>query len=71
MSTEDLKLLGVHIFGSDATDLVHIGQAVMGCSGTAEYLVDAVFDYPTFSELYKVAALNVMNKIRALNHFKA
>ncbi|MGL5443209.1 MAG: Si-specific NAD(P)(+) transhydrogenase [[Mycobacterium] stephanolepidis] len=71
VSTEDLKLLGVHIFGSDATDLVHIGQAVMGCGGTVEYLVDAVFNYPTFSEAYKVAALDVMNKIRALNQFKA
>ncbi|SKU95819.1 soluble pyridine nucleotide transhydrogenase [Mycobacteroides abscessus subsp. abscessus] len=71
VSTEDLRLLGIHIFGSDATDLVHIGQAVMGCGGTVEYLVDAVFNYPTFSEAYKVAALDVMNKIRALNQFKA
>lgn len=64
VSTDDLKLLGVHIFGSGATDLVHIGQAVMGCGGTVEYLVDAVFNYPTLSEAYKVAALDVMNKIR-------
>ncbi|MET3958951.1 NAD(P) transhydrogenase [Rhodococcus sp. OAS809] len=49
VSTDDLKLLGVHIFGSGATDLVHIGQAVMGCGGTVEYLVDAVFNYPTLS----------------------
>jgi len=69
VSTDDLKLLGVHIFGSGATDLVHIGQAVMGCGGTVEYLVDAVFDYPTLSEAYKVAALDVMNKIRALKQF--
>ncbi|MFI2533651.1 Si-specific NAD(P)(+) transhydrogenase, partial [Rhodococcus erythropolis] len=55
VSTDDLKLLGVHIFGSGATDLVHIGQAVMGCGGTVEYLVDAVFNYPTLSEAYKVA----------------
>ena len=70
VSTEDLKLLGVHIFGTAATELVHIGQAVMGCGGTVEYLVDAVFNYPTFSEAYKVAALDVMNKMRALNQFR-
>ncbi|MEI4742700.1 Si-specific NAD(P)(+) transhydrogenase [Rhodococcus erythropolis] len=69
VSTDDLKLLGVHIFGSGATDLVHIGQAVMGCGGTVEYLVDAVFNYPTLSEACKVAALDVMNKIRALKQF--
>src|ERR1700751_1008760 len=63
VSTEDLKLLGVHIFGTSATEMVHIGQAVMGCGGTVEYLVDAVFNYPTFSEAYKVAALDVMNKL--------
>ena len=69
VSTEDLKLLGVHIFGSNATEMVHIGQAVMGCEGTVQYLVDAVFNYPTFSEAYKVAALDVMNKVRALSQF--
>ncbi|MCW2731194.1 MAG: transhydrogenase [Mycobacterium sp.] len=71
VSTENLKLLGVHIFGTNATEMVHIGQAVMGCGGTVEYLVDAVFNYPTFSEAYKVAALDVMNKLRALSQFKA
>lgn len=71
VSTEDLTLLGVHIFGTSATELVHIGQAVMGCGGTIEYLVDAVFNYPTFSEAYKVAALDVMNKLRALKQFRA
>ncbi|BBX07260.1 Si-specific NAD(P)(+) transhydrogenase [Mycolicibacterium aichiense] len=70
VSTEDLRVLGVHIFGTAATELVHIGQAVMGCGGTIEYLVDAVFNYPTFSEAYKVAALDVMNKLRALNQFR-
>jgi NAD(P) transhydrogenase len=69
VSTEDLRLLGVHIFGTSATELVHIGQAVMGCGGTVDYLVDAVFNYPTFSEAYKVAALDVMNKLRALHQF--
>jgi len=70
VSTEDLTLLGVHIFGTNATELVHIGQAVMGCGGTVEYLVDAVFNYPTLSEAYKVAALDMMNKMRALAHFR-
>lgn len=71
VSTEDLRLLGVHIFGTNATEMVHIGQAVMGCGGTVEYLVDAVFNYPTFSEAYKVAALDVMNKLRALSQFRS
>jgi NAD(P) transhydrogenase len=69
VSTDDHTILGVHIFGSAATELVHIGQAVMGCGGTVDYLVDAVFNYPTFSEAYKVAALDVMNKIRAVRTF--
>jgi NAD(P) transhydrogenase len=70
VSTDDRKLLGVHIFGSNATELVHIGQAVMGCGGTVDYLVDAVFNYPTFSEAYKTAALDVTNKLREVNEFQ-
>lgn len=69
VSTEDRSILGVHIFGAGATDLIHIGQAVMGCGGTVDYLVDAVFNYPTLSEAYKVAALDVTNKIRELRFF--
>ena len=53
-------------FGTGATELVHIGQAVMGCGGTVDYLVDAVFNYPTLAESYKVAALDAMNKMRAI-----
>ena len=64
VSPEDGRLLGVHVFGTAATDIVHIGQAVMGCGGTVDYLVDAVFNYPTLSEAYKVAALDASNKIR-------
>ena len=64
VSPEDRRLLGVHVFGSGATELVHIGQAVMGCDGTVDYLVDAVFNYPTLAECYKVAALDAMNKMR-------
>lgn len=69
VSTVDRTLLGVHIFGTSATDLVHIGQAVMGCGGTVDYLVNAVFNYPTLSEAYKVAALDATNKIRSLEAF--
>jgi NAD(P) transhydrogenase len=66
VSSEDRSLLGVHVFGTGATELVHIGQAVMGCGGTVDYLVDAVFNYPTLAESYKVAALDAMNKIRQI-----
>ena len=69
VSTEDRTLLGVHVFGTNATDLVHIGQAIMGCGGTVDYLVDTVFNYPTLSGAYKVAALDATNKIRALDTF--
>ena len=67
VSPEDRTLLGVHVFGTGATELVHIGQAVMGCGGTVDYLVDAVFNYPTLAESYKVAALDATNKMRAVN----
>jgi NAD(P) transhydrogenase len=64
VSPDDRRLLGVHIFGTGATELIHIGQAVMGCGGTVEYLVDTVFNYPTLAESYKTAALDAINKIR-------
>ncbi|HEX2315512.1 MAG TPA: Si-specific NAD(P)(+) transhydrogenase [Thermomonospora sp.] len=66
VSPEDRSLLGVHVFGTGATELVHIGQTVMGCGGTVDYLVDAVFNYPTLAESYKVAALDAMNKMRQI-----
>jgi NAD(P) transhydrogenase len=69
VSLEDHTLLGVHVFGTGATELVHIGQAVMGCGGTVDYLVDAVFNYPTLAEAYKVAALDAMNKMRQIARF--
>lgn len=64
VSPVDRTLLGVHVFGTGATELVHIGQAVMGCGGTVDYLVDAVFNYPTLAESYTVAALDATNKLR-------
>jgi NAD(P) transhydrogenase len=69
VSPEDRSLLGVHVFGTGATELIHIGQAVMGCGGTVDYLVDAVFNYPTLAESYKVAALDATNKIRQVQRF--
>ena len=66
---EDHRLLGVHVFGTGATELIHIGQAVMGCGGTVDYLVNAVFNYPTLAEAYKVAALDAMNKMRQIARF--
>ncbi|MFP3965175.1 Si-specific NAD(P)(+) transhydrogenase [Actinomadura fulvescens] len=66
VSSEDRSLLGVHVFGTGATELVHIGQTVMGCGGTVDYLVNAVFNYPTLAESYKVAALDAMNKMRQI-----
>ncbi|GLY27724.1 Si-specific NAD(P)(+) transhydrogenase [Kineosporia sp. NBRC 101731] len=71
VSTGTRKLLGVHVFGSQATELVHLGQAIMTCEGTIDHLVDTVFNYPTLSEAYKVAALDAVNKIRAVERFFA
>jgi NAD(P) transhydrogenase len=71
VSPVDHTLLGVHVFGTGATELVHIGQAVMGCGGTVDYLVDAVFNYPTLAESYKVAALDATNKMRQVERFSA
>lgn len=59
------QVLGVHIIGESATELIHIGQAVIAMKGGLQYLRDAVFNYPTLAEAYKVAALNGYNKIRA------
>ena len=71
VSLEDRTLLGVHVLGTGATELVHIGQAVMGNGGTVDYLVDAVFNYPTLAESYKVAALDAMNKLQAISSLVA
>jgi NAD(P) transhydrogenase len=63
----DRTVLGVHAFGAGATELVHIGQAVMALGGTVDYLVDAVFNYPTLAEAYKVAALDAVNRLTSLD----
>lgn len=67
---EHRTLLGVHVFGTNATELVHIGQTVMGLGGTVDYLVDTVFNYPTLAESYKVAALDAANKLRAVQRLR-
>ncbi len=61
----DRKLLGVHIVGEGATELVHIGQAVLNLGGTLDYFVENTFNYPTLAEAYKIAALDAFNRIAA------
>lgn len=58
------QILGVHAIGTGATELIHIGQAVMGFKGTVDYFINNVFNFPTLAEAYKVAALNGLNKLR-------
>ncbi len=61
---ETHAILGVHIIGTGATELIHIGQCAMAFKATVEYFVNTVFNYPTLAECYKVAALNGLNKLR-------
>jgi len=60
---ETLQLLGVHIIGEHASELIHLGQAVIAYGGTIEYFIDNVVNYPTLSEAYKIAALNGYNRL--------
>ena len=66
-STKTRRLLGVHIVGEGATELIHIGQAVLTLKGTLDYFLENAFNYPTLAEAYKVAALYAHNRIVALN----
>ncbi len=61
--TDNLQLVGVHIFGDHATDLVHVGQSVMATKGTIKYFIERVLNYPTYSEAYKIAAFNGLNRV--------
>lgn len=61
---ETQKILGVHIIGDNAADLIHIGQAVMTLKGTLDYFVQSVFNYPTLAEAYKTAAFHAMNQLK-------
>ena len=62
---ETRALLGVHCMGTQATELIHIGQAVLTLGGGLDYFLDTVFNYPTLAECYKVAAYNAANHLRA------
>jgi NAD(P) transhydrogenase len=57
------RLLGVHIVGEGATELVHIGQAVLNLKGTLDYFIENTFNYPTLAEAYKIAALDAYNRL--------
>ncbi|MCA8899706.1 MAG: Si-specific NAD(P)(+) transhydrogenase [Hyphomonas sp.] len=60
---ETRKLLGVHIVGEGATELIHIGQAVINLDGTLDYFIRNIFNYPTLAEAYKIAALDAFNRM--------
>jgi NAD(P) transhydrogenase len=60
---EDRRLLGVHVVGTGATELIHIGQAVLALGGGLDYFLKTAFNYPTLAECYKVAALDAFNKL--------
>ena len=60
---ETLEILGIHCYGNHASEIIHIGQAVMKCNNTLEYFVNTTFNYPTMAEAYRVAALNGLNRI--------
>jgi NAD(P) transhydrogenase len=69
VSLEDHTILGVHVLGTNATEVVHIGQMVMAFDGTIDHLIDSVFNYPTLAESYKVAALDARNRLLAVERF--
>jgi NAD(P) transhydrogenase len=71
VSPVDRTVLGVHAFGTGATELVHIGQLVMAMGGTIDVLIDTVFNYPTLAESYKVAALDAANRLSAIERMAA
>lgn len=62
--SETLEILGVHVIGRSATEVIHIGQMAMGFNARIDYFVDQVFNYPTYAEGYRIAALNGLNKIK-------
>ncbi|MCB1492456.1 MAG: Si-specific NAD(P)(+) transhydrogenase [Rhodobiaceae bacterium] len=62
-SLKTRRLLGVHIVGEGATELIHIGQAVLNLKGTLDYFVESTFNYPTLAEAYKIAALDAWNRM--------
>lgn len=65
---ETLEILGVHIVGRNATEVIHIGQVAMMSNTKVDFFIDQVFNYPTFAEGYRIAALNGLNKVRNNAH---
>lgn len=65
--TKSLKLIGVHILGEHACDLIHLGQSVLSLGGDINYFVNQVFNYPTYTEAYKAAAFNGLNQLNQIN----
>jgi NAD(P) transhydrogenase len=61
------RLLGAHVIGTGATELIHIGQAVIAAGMAIDYFVESIFNYPTLAECYKVAALDGINRVRLVN----
>lgn len=61
--TDNLKLLGVHIFGEHAADMIHLGQSIMAHNGNIKYFIERVLNYPTYTEAYKIAAFNGLNRV--------
>lgn len=61
---ETLEILGIHIIGRAATELIHIGQVAMSFNARIDYFIDQVFNYPTYAEGYRIAALNGFNKVK-------
>jgi NAD(P) transhydrogenase len=70
-SLETRRLLGAHIVGEGATELIHIGQAVLNLGGTLDYFVENTFNYPTLAEAYKIAALDAFNRMPRAQHSAA
>ena len=66
-SIKTRRLLGVHIIGEGATELIHIGQAVLNLKGTIDYFIENTFNYPTLAEAYKIASLDAWNRLPRVN----
>jgi NAD(P) transhydrogenase len=62
-NSQDRKLLAIHIIGEGASELVHIGQAVLAFGGKIDYFIETVFNYPTLAECYKTAAFDGINRL--------
>jgi NAD(P) transhydrogenase len=63
---ESLRILGIHCFGANASEIIHIGQAIMSQPGeqnSLNYFINSTFNYPTMAEAYRVAALNGYNRL--------